>query len=84
MRLSNTARKPLDNKDIDMANSSKNTKNAKMARTIKRIAADELGIATLESQHNDRSDFHDLAVWQIEAIMKLAYQAGIDAANKAK
>ena len=42
-------------------------------KTIERIAREELEITTLESQHNDEEDFHTLAVWEIETVMKLAY-----------
>ena len=54
-----------------------------MARTIERIAIEELEITTLESRHNDEEDFHSLAVWEIESIMERAYEAGMDAAKKA-
>jgi len=53
-----------------------------MKRTIERIAREELEITTLESRHNDEEDFHTLAVWEIETVMELAYQAGFEAASK--
>src|SRR5690349_6848040 len=41
------------------------------------IARDLLLIPTLESRRSDRLDFHDVAVWQIEAALKAAFDAGI-------
>jgi hypothetical protein len=40
------------------------------------IATECLGIATLETRRSDRFDFHDLAVWQLEAALKAAFEAG--------
>src|SRR5690606_18152937 len=40
------------------------------------IAQDYLGIPTLETRNSDSLDFHPLAVWQIEAALKQAYQLG--------
>jgi hypothetical protein len=40
------------------------------------IAKKHLGIATLEIQRSDSLDFHDLAVWSIEAALKAAFEAG--------
>ncbi len=55
-----------------------------MEQTLERIAREELEITTLESRHNDQEDFHTLAVWEIETIMERAYQAGFEAASKAR
>jgi hypothetical protein len=43
---------------------------------LTKIAQQALGIETLETRHSDRLDFHDLAVWQIEAALRAAYEAG--------
>jgi hypothetical protein len=40
------------------------------------IARAHLGIATLETRRSDRLDFHDVAVWQVEAALKAAFDAG--------
>jgi hypothetical protein len=40
------------------------------------IAREHLHIPTLESRRSDRLDFHDVAVWQIEAALKAAFDAG--------
>jgi hypothetical protein len=39
-------------------------------------------IETLETQHSDRLDFHDVAVWAIRAALNEAYAAGLAAAAK--
>lgn len=45
-------------------------------QTIEAIAAKHLRVATLASQQRDSLDFHDLAVWTIEAALNAAYEAG--------
>lgn len=40
------------------------------------IAREHLGIATLKTRHSDGLDFHDVAVWQVEAALKAAFDAG--------
>lgn len=46
------------------------------AQTLQEIARKHLRIETLETQKSDRLDFHDLAVWNIEAALKAAFEAG--------
>jgi len=36
-----------------------------------------LFVQTLQTQHSDRLDFHDVSVWAIEAALQAAYQAGL-------
>lgn len=50
-------------------------------KTLEQIAQKHLGIETLQTQKSDRLDFHDLAVWSIEAALKAAFEAGQKAAN---
>ncbi len=50
--------------------------------TLQQIAQKHLGIETLQTQKSDRLDFHDLAVWSIEAALKAAFEAGQKAAKK--
>ena len=57
---------------------------ADMHTVLERIAIEELEITTLESRHSDDEDFHTLAVWEIATIMERAYQAGFEAASKAR
>jgi hypothetical protein len=51
-------------------------------KTLEKIAQKHLGIETLQTQKSDRLDFHDLAVWSIEAALKAAFEAGQQAAKK--
>jgi hypothetical protein len=41
-----------------------------------KIARQHLGVETLETRRSDRLDFHEVAVWQIEAALRAAYEAG--------
>ena len=50
--------------------------DAARAAAIRTIAARELGIETLETRRSDRLDFHDVAVWTLEAALVAAYEAG--------
>lgn len=43
------------------------------------IARRVLGVPTLEPRSSDRLDFHELGVWQIREVLRLAYRAGRDA-----
>lgn len=40
------------------------------------IAAEHLGIATLETRRSDSLDFHSVSVWCVRAALKAAYTAG--------
>lgn len=51
-------------------------------QTLETIARKHLGIETLETRKSDRLDFHDVAVWSIEAALKAAFEAGKAAATK--
>lgn len=46
------------------------------------IAKKFLNIETLETRNSDRLDFHDTAVWSLEAALEAAYLAGIKAAKE--
>lgn len=46
------------------------------------IAREHLGIATLETRRSDSLDFHDVAVWQVEAALKAAFDAGRHTASQ--
>lgn len=48
---------------------------------IEQIAQQHMFIETLETQHSDRSDFHDVAVWCIKSALQAAYAAGFEAAQ---
>lgn len=45
-------------------------------QTLQEIARKHLHIETLETQKSDRLDFHEVAVWSIEAALKAAFEAG--------
>ena len=51
-------------------------------QTLEKIAQRYLGVETLETRKSDRLDFHDVAVWSIEAALKAAFEAGQQAAKK--
>ena len=45
-------------------------------KTLAEIAANHLHLETLETRDSDSLDFHDMAVWSIEAALEAAYEAG--------
>ncbi len=45
---------------------------------LTQIASEFLDIETLKIQNSDDKDFHDLAVWQIQAALDKAFAAGIE------
>ena len=47
-----------------------------------RIANEHLYIETLETQHRDRLDFHEVAVWGVKCALAAAYAAGLAEAKK--
>ena len=47
--------------------------------TLQSIAKKHLSIDTLNRQKSDSLDFHDLAVWNIEAALQAAFEAGLNA-----
>lgn len=46
------------------------------------IAQRHLGIETLVTRNSDSLDFHDVAVWSIQAALEAAYEAGRASAKK--
>jgi hypothetical protein len=40
------------------------------------IARRHLGVSSLEARHSDSLDFYDLAVWNIQAALAAAFEAG--------
>lgn len=63
------------------------TRKSKMNETnhtdqlLEQIASQHLHINTLTTQHSDRQDFHDVAVWSIKSALEAAYAAGIAASQ---
>ena len=50
--------------------------------TLDHIAQTILGLETLDTRNSDRLDFHDLAVWNIKAVLQAAFEAGQQAGKK--
>ena len=48
-------------------------------KLFEQIALKHFFIETLETQHSDRLDFHDVSVWAIKSALEAAYAAGIEA-----
>jgi hypothetical protein len=44
--------------------------------TLAEIAAKHLRLETLETRNSDSLDFHEVAVWSLEAALEAAYEAG--------
>lgn len=48
----------------------------KMEKEIEKIAAEILGLETLEARNMDSLDFSDQSVWQLKEALEAAYVAG--------
>lgn len=48
---------------------------------LSEIAREHLLIPTLETRRADSLDFHSVAVWQVEAALKAAFDAGVRSAD---
>ena len=57
--------------------------NKDLNKLLAQIAKEHLFIETLETQHSDRSDFLDVAVWSIKSALEAAYAAGKASGNGA-
>ncbi len=57
------------------------TPSKNLNKLLEQIAKEHLLIQTLQTQSNDRLDFHDVAVWSIKSALEAAYAAGIAAAK---
>jgi hypothetical protein len=53
-------------------------------RRLSQIGNEHLGIPTLDTQGSDALDFHDVAVWQVEAALKAAFDVGRSATTHPK
>lgn len=51
---------------------------------IAQIAAEKLGLETLETRNSDRLDFSEQAVWTLRAALEAAYEAGLAARTPMK
>jgi hypothetical protein len=55
--------------------------NKDLNKLLEQIALKHFFIETLETQHSDRLDFHDVSVWAVKSALEAAYAAGIEAGN---
>ena len=53
--------------------------NKDLNKLLEQIALKHFCIETLETQHSDRLDFHDVSVWAVKSALEAAYAAGIEA-----
>ena len=53
--------------------------NKDLKKLLEQIALKHFFIETLETQHSDRLDFHDVSVWAVKSALEAAYAAGIEA-----
>jgi hypothetical protein len=49
---------------------------------LRGIAREHLNIPTLKTRRSDSLDFHNVAVWQVKAALKAAFDAGVQYARK--
>ena len=61
-----------------------NTATDKRDQQLEAIAKEVLNVPTLETRKSDSLDFHDVAVWCLKEALEAAYQAGLEAAGKAR
>ncbi len=57
--------------------------NKDLNKLLEQIALKHFFIETLETQHSDRLDFHDVSVWAVKRALEAAYAAGHAAATAA-
>ena len=57
--------------------------NKDLNKLLEQIALKHFFIETLETQHRDRLDFHDVSVWAVKSALEAAYAAGQAAATAA-
>ena len=55
--------------------------NKDLNKLLEQIALKHFFIETLETQHSDRLDFHDVSVWAVKSALEAAYAAGHAAAT---
>ena len=64
---------------MDMATTKK---QAQQLASLREQVCKELDIDTLETRKRDSLDFHDIAVWQLEKVMQMAFEAGMKAGKQ--
>ena len=51
---------------------------SKLDELLDTIVAKRLGIQTLETQHSDQLDFHDVSVWALRESLIEAFSLGVE------
>ena len=57
--------------------------NKDLNKLLEQIALKHFFIETLETQHSDRLDFHDVSIWAVKSALEAAYAAGKATGNAA-
>ena len=65
-----------ESKYINISNFFNLITKEKINLILNNIAQKVLNIETLDTQHNDKKDFHNLSVWQIKDALMEAYKIG--------
>jgi hypothetical protein len=55
--------------------------NQQLEQLLEQFAKQHLFIETLQTQHSDRLDFHEVSVWGVKAALEAAFEAGRKAAS---
>ena len=55
--------------------------NQQLEQLLEQFAKQHLFIETLQTQHSDRLDFHEVSVWGVKAALEAAFEAGSKAAS---
>lgn len=58
------------------SNTAKARSTKEIALLLESIARDHLLIESLEIQHSDRLDFHEVSIWGVKAALQAAFDAG--------
>src|SRR5579871_4995271 len=67
---------PMQADDEEPVITQQQTATRQPGELLRAIAKEYLSIPTLETRRSDDLDFHDVAVWQVEAALKAAFEAG--------
>lgn len=61
-----------------MTTAAKNITNKQVQQlaSLREQVCKELDIETLDTRKRDSLDFHDIAVWQLEKVIQMAFEAG--------
>jgi hypothetical protein len=68
--------KTADDEEKEQVIAEQQTANSHPDELLAAIASEHLAVLTLETQRSDSLDFHEVAVWQLKAALKAAFDAG--------